>query len=236
MGSGGEREGGGGHVGVRRAGRTPKVGRPALVDRAAIVRAAVAVGFGRIGMTSVADRLGIKHSTLYRYFPTRDALITAAVDAAVTGAEWPRPAGGWRELLRAQAWAAFRLLESHPGLAAHIVSLRVDSDAYGDIAHRVVTALLDRGFTAEDAILAHDLVHEQVLMFFLAGGRDEGAPTTPERARLLRRDMLPEALPRVDPRLRQALTDVVTGDPRDWFARKLDVLLAGLAPLSGPAE
>lgn len=215
--------------------RTPRLGRPPQVDREAIVRAALAVGFGQLGMSSVAQRLGIKHSTLYRYFATRDALVTAAVDAVVTEAEWPEPEGQWRRDLGGHAWATFRLLDRYPGLATHIVSLRIDSAAYGEVSHRTVTHLVDLGFTAENAILAYDLVHEQVLMFFLAGQHRDEPAKTPDQAALLRREMLPDALPNVDPRLREALTGIVTGSPGEWFARKLDVLLDGLAGLAPEA-
>ncbi|WP_329139979.1 TetR/AcrR family transcriptional regulator [Streptomyces sp. NBC_01476] len=221
-----------GRPGPARAMRTPRLGRPPQVDREAIVRAAVAVGFDQIGMTSVAQHLGIKHSTLYRYFATRDALVTAAVDAVVTEADWPEPGGPWRRQLSEHAWATFRLLERHSGLAAQIVSLTVDSAAYGEVSHRTVTALVDLGFAPRDAILAYDLVHEQVLMFFLAGQRRGEPAKTPDQAATMRREMLPDALPNVDPRLRDALTDIVTGSPGDWFARKLDVLLEGLAGLA----
>ncbi|WP_435132401.1 TetR/AcrR family transcriptional regulator [Actinacidiphila sp. bgisy144] len=217
-----------------RAPRTPRLGRPPQVDREAIVRAAVTVGFGRLGMSTVAQRLGTKHSTLYRYFATRDDLVAATVDAVVAAADWPEPTGSWRQDLAAHAWATYRLLERHPGLAGHIVSLRGNSEAYGKVNGRVVSRLVDAGFRAESAILAHDVVHEQVLMFFLAGqgSGDDGEATTPQRAAELRREQLPDALEEIDPRLREALAGIVRGEPERWFARKLDVLLDGLAPLA----
>ncbi|MDN3356781.1 TetR/AcrR family transcriptional regulator [Actinomadura sp. DC4] len=209
--------------------RTPRLGRPPLVDRQSIVRAAIGVGFGAITMTAVAEHLGIKHSTLYRYFANRDELITAAVDLAVAEASWPEPEGDWRNVLNEHTWATFRLLDANPGLATQIGSLRIDSAAYGAVSHRAVTALLDLGFGAEEAILAHDLVHEQVLMFFTAGQRQGDAVGDIERTAELRRAMLEDALPDVDPRLRDALTHVVQGPPADWFARKLAVILDGIA-------
>ncbi|BBB02305.1 putative TetR family transcriptional regulator [Actinacidiphila reveromycinica] len=220
-----------------RAPRTPRLGRPPQVDREAIVRAAVAVGFGKLGMSTVAQRLGTKHSTLYRYFATRDELVAATVDAVVAETDWPEPSGSWRPDLAAYAWTTYRLLERYPGLAAHIVSLRGTSAAYGRVNERVVTHLVDLGFSAESAILAHDVVHEQVLMFFLAGQGGEGdeGATTPQRAAELRRELLPDALEEVDPRLREALTGIVRGEPGGWFARKLEVLLDGLAGLAPEA-
>ena len=196
------------------------------------MRAAAAVGFGAITMTAVAEHLGIKHSTVYRYFANRDELITAAVDSVVAEASWPAPEGDWRNVLSEHVWATFRLLERHPGLAAQISSLHIDSAAYGTVSHRAVTALLDRGFGAEEAILAHDLAHEQVLMFFMAGRRQGEAAGNPEEAAGLRRAMLKDALPDLDPRLHNALTRIVTDQPAEWFARKLKVIIDGIASLA----
>ncbi|OPC76557.1 hypothetical protein B4N89_46975 [Embleya scabrispora] len=215
--------------GVRRS-----AGRPARVDREAIVRAAVAVGFDRLAMTTVADRLGVRHSTLYRYFPTRDALAAAAMDHVVEHAAWPkRRDGDWRSHLEAYAHCHFALLTDHRGLAGEIASLSVDSPAYRARVHRTVEALTARGFAAEDAILAADLVAEQALFFFLAGqGSGTDAAPGPEQAAERRRALLAVAPPGADPVVHAAMTRIVTGPPENWFARKLTTLLDGIARLA----
>ncbi|MFJ6806020.1 helix-turn-helix domain-containing protein [Streptomyces anulatus] len=88
-----------------RGSRPRRMGRPPMADREAIIAAALGIGFARLTMPAVAERLGISHSTLYRYFPSRDALAAAAADHAVDAIEWPEPEDDWRAFLTATAWA-----------------------------------------------------------------------------------------------------------------------------------
>jgi AcrR family transcriptional regulator len=212
----------------------PRRGRPPTLAAADIVLAAVEVGFGRIAMTTVAERLGTRHSTLYRYFATRDDLVIAAMDHVVSAVTWPEPGDDWAGYLREHAWTTFRLLDEHPGLAGQVMSLRAAATAYREVSKRTVTALLDLGFGAAEAILAYDLLHELVLLFFLAGQRPGDTARTPDEAAQLRRDLVRQSRPEGDPRLLEALVQIVNGPPREWFARKLDVLITGLASLAPP--
>jgi TetR/AcrR family tetracycline transcriptional repressor len=196
------------------------------------VQAALDVGFDRIAMTAVAERLGTKHPTLYRYFATRDDLVTAAVDHVVRQFRWPTPVDDWTTYLRGHALATFQLLTEHRGLASQIMSLRTASPAYEAVSRDAVFALLDLGFAATNAILAYDLVHEQVLVFFVAGQRGGERARTPDEAAEIRRAALDQALPAIDPRLRDATVEIVQIPPLDWFVRKLNVILAGLAHLA----
>lgn len=212
-------------------------GRPPSVDRDAIVRAAVAVGFDQLAMTSVADRLGVRHSALYRYFPTRDELAAAAVDHVVDQARWPEPTSDWRAHLDAYARCHFALLEQHPGLAREIVSLKIDSPSYQAVGYRAMAALTDLGFTPENAILACDLVAEQALFFFLAGqpaAPDPSSTTTEAATR--RRALMASTPPDAAPAIHTAMNRVVTGPPQAWFARKLDTVLNGITHLAPSAS
>ncbi|MFE3722605.1 TetR/AcrR family transcriptional regulator, partial [Streptomyces cyaneofuscatus] len=64
----------------RRPGRAPSLTRDAVAD------AALAEGVAVFSMPGVAARLGVSHSTLYRYVDSRDDLVRAAgqKDAAHT--------------------------------------------------------------------------------------------------------------------------------------------------------
>jgi hypothetical protein len=156
------------------------------------------------------------------------------MDHVVSAVSWPEPGHDWAAYLREHAWTTFRLLDEHPGLAGQVMSLRAAATAYRQVSRQTVTALLDLGFGAAEAILAYDLVHELVLLFFLAGQRQGDPARTPDEAAELRRGLVRQARPAVDPRLFEALVQIVNGPPRDWFARKLDVLITGLASLAPP--
>jgi AcrR family transcriptional regulator len=101
-----------------RAGRGP---RPA-VSREDVVRAAIEVadgaGLAALTMQAVAERLGFTTMALYRYFPNKEALIDACVDAAM-GMPPVRsgPREGWRQEVKRWAYAKRAMLCSRPWLA-----------------------------------------------------------------------------------------------------------------------
>ena len=70
----------------RRAGR---VGRPARVSRRSIAEAALEVGLSTLTLTSLAHRLGVDHSTLYRHVASRDDIVLLACDTAIARMDWP---------------------------------------------------------------------------------------------------------------------------------------------------
>ncbi|MBA3890164.1 MAG: TetR/AcrR family transcriptional regulator [Gemmatimonadaceae bacterium] len=75
-------------------------------------------GLGALTMQAVARELGFTTMALYRYFPSKDALIDAIVDAA-HGLPRARegPVGTWREEVERWAWAKRTMLISRPWLA-----------------------------------------------------------------------------------------------------------------------
>jgi TetR/AcrR family transcriptional regulator, tetracycline repressor protein len=207
--------------------RLRRAGRPSRVGRDSIVSAAVEVGFQEISVSAVARHLGVKHSTLYRYFGSKDELVAAAVDSVVARAPWPEPTAGWRHYLKATARVLFRLLQSHPGLAAHIAALSGELGEFRRVRGRAAQTLHAMGFSAEDAVIAQDMANEQVLLFFRAvrsGGTAPGFPRSggPDRPS----DLIPQVA--------DAFQHEDAGPPEECFARKLDVLLDGLAAMAPP--
>jgi AcrR family transcriptional regulator len=217
------------------------MGRPALVDREAIVGAAVEIGFDRLTMSAVGSRLGVRHSTLYRYFGTRDALAAAAIDRCVASVPWPEPDGDWREFLRATARSYWSLYERHAGLAMEVSTLRSTSAALVDITNRSGVALLDLGFDAEDAVLIVDMLGELVTQAFL--GASATRPETPadqsdtvsvvDSSRQRRVELLRPWLDRYDARLRDVLADVIVRPPVRQFEKKLELFLDGVSRRAG---
>ena len=215
-----------------------RMGRPPLVDREAIVRAAVETGFDRLTVSAVAGRLGVSHSALYRYFDSRDALASAAIDLCVESVEWPVPSPDWRELLRATAWAYWDLYERHSGLAAEVSTLRTTSRALVDISNRTGLALLNLGFGAEDAVLVLDMLGELVTQAFLGApplpaavpGKERSHPVgVVDDSRQRRVELMRPWLDHYDRRLRDVLAEAVERPPAVQFEKKLAIFLAGVA-------
>ena len=87
-----------------------------------VVRAAVEIadtdGLAAVTMHAVASRLGLTTMALYRYFPNKETLLDAVIDAG-TGSPPPRsaPRPDWRTELKQWAHAKRALLCARPWLA-----------------------------------------------------------------------------------------------------------------------
>lgn len=85
---------------------------------AAAISLADASGLSALTMHAVAERLGFTTMALYRYFPSKEALIDASVDAALgTPPERHGAYEGWRQEIRHWAFAKRAMLCARPWLA-----------------------------------------------------------------------------------------------------------------------
>jgi AcrR family transcriptional regulator len=188
-------------------------GRSARV-RAAVLAAALdellEVGYGRLSFESVAARAGVHKTTVYRRWPSREALVTAAL-LEQRGRDVPIPdAGSIRADLRALATAVAASVTSQTG---HAIARALVSEA-GDIPE-ITTAIRDfwsARFGAARTVVAR------------AVGRGELPPGVDA-------DLLIEAL--VGPLYLRLL---VTREPLEdeFIDRLVDLLLAGAAPPDSP--
>jgi AcrR family transcriptional regulator len=178
-------------------------------------------------MPTVARRLGVSHSTLYRYVHDRDDLVMAAVDLAVREFDWPPPSPDWRATLTALAEALWDFLGSHPGLAGAVAVVPGMPRAAAEQIGRYAGSLREAGFSAEDALLGVDFVIDltlgaAALMAELA--RQHPTADGPRPLHELHRRSWPELDDLVPA---PAAEQLLTG--RGWFDRKLAVVLDGLA-------
>ena len=105
-------------------GARPSRGPKPALSREDVIAAAISIadtdgqGLEALTMSAVAEKLGFTTMALYRYFPSKEALIDAIVDAAM-GAP-PAPLVGeasWRERVRHWAYAKRAMLCARPWLA-----------------------------------------------------------------------------------------------------------------------
>ncbi|MBE3079953.1 TetR family transcriptional regulator, partial [Clavibacter michiganensis subsp. michiganensis] len=151
----------------RRAGR---VGRPARVSRRLIAEAALEVGLSTLTLTSLAQRLGVDHSTLYRHVASRDDIVLLACDTAIARMDWPTvpelPAAqleatddtSWRTYLEQAVARIWDMYDRHPGLASAIHHLDTAPD---QVVLRFTAAIRDltrMGFAEAEAVLVLDTV------------------------------------------------------------------------------
>ena len=103
-------------------GARPSRGPKRALSADDVVQAALGIadrdGLAAVTMQAVAHELGFTPMALYRYFPSKDALVDALVDAALgTPPERTGPPGEWREEVRRWAYAKRTMLVSRPWLA-----------------------------------------------------------------------------------------------------------------------
>src|SRR5215217_8479916 len=100
----------------RRPGPQPRFTREALARRALAIMDAH--GTEALTMRRLAEELGMGTMALYRYFPSKDDLMDAAVEVAAPEIELPEPgAAPWREQLGGLARALFQGGLKHPSVA-----------------------------------------------------------------------------------------------------------------------
>ncbi|MFD6278590.1 TetR/AcrR family transcriptional regulator [Streptomyces sp. NPDC060209] len=129
-------------------------GRPARLSRERIVDAALQGDVETLTMRELASRLGVSHSSLYRWVPDRDGvldLVSAAMVERVLPAGEPG-ADDWREWLTRLAWAMHNEFSAVPGYAAHVARPhRHHAESFGRLRDKVMAAFRAAGADAEQA-------------------------------------------------------------------------------------
>ncbi|MFJ1588755.1 TetR family transcriptional regulator [Kitasatospora albolonga] len=220
-----------------RPGRRP--GRAPSLTRDAVAEAALAEGLAVFSMPGVAARLGVSHSTLYRYVDSRDDLVRAAIERAAARTGWPPADLPWRELLTAFADAVWAACDAFPGLAEVLLTTPAAPPVMVDRLGGYGVALVRAGLSTRDAAVAVDFVGDLVLSSAVAmRGLDRTVPDaagTPRTAREQYRDAWAAAPPGARP-FEAEFAAEETWHGRGWFDDKLAIFLDGLATRITPAD
>ncbi|MFF3460379.1 TetR/AcrR family transcriptional regulator [Streptomyces sp. NPDC002730] len=139
---------------------TPARGRPARLDQARTVETALDLldkaGLDALTMRRLADAMGVQAGALYRYFATKQDLLTAMAERMLSDVSAPRgPFGGdWSERLAGLAGAM------RTALLAHRDGARVFAGTHSTGAHTLhfadtaIGVLREAGFDDADAARA----------------------------------------------------------------------------------
>jgi AcrR family transcriptional regulator len=137
--------------------RARRPGRPARLDREAIVGAALSFDLDAITMHGVARRLGVSAQALYRWVSDREELLDLVSDVLVERVAVP-PApqdGDWRGWLVQLGLAIREAVRPLPGLAARQLLRYRISPPYLRLAERVVRVLVNGGLDPPRAELTY---------------------------------------------------------------------------------
>ncbi|MBB5138464.1 AcrR family transcriptional regulator [Thermocatellispora tengchongensis] len=208
-----------------------------------IAEAVLAVGFRELTFAAVAKRLGVAQATLYRHAANRDELVRLGVDLALRRTEWPDLEGPWRPLLERWALASWHAWERYPGAVVEVTRGVIPPSMIA-LSDRVGAALMERGFSARNAVLAVDLV------FDLAADNRRGvetfdaepaAPEQPAVRGLIERQCLSAPIAGdagaagVEQEIRAEMVRAIRAEPIEWFRGKLRVVLSGIERELAPA-
>ncbi len=196
-----------------------KPGRPRALTIEAIANAALADGISTFSMPSVARRLGVAHSGLYRYVTDRDDLLVKALDIAFGSTTWPEADLPWDELLREIGEAVWRSCDAHPGLNRASQMATTPSPVLLAKIEPWIVSLHEQGFELQDAAVAVE--------FVIALALDCSANMA--RLHAMGRESMD---PLEHPGLEVFDTDEVWVG-RGLYGRKLEIILAGLASRRG---
>lgn len=192
-----------------------KPGRPRALTVDVIAAAALEDGIATFSMPSVARRLGVAHSGLYRYVTDRDDLLVQALDKAFLSTTWPEADLPWDELLREIGHSVWRACDTHPGLDRASQMAPKPSPAVLAKMDTWIDALNAQHFLADDSAVAVEFV----ISLALDGSAQMARLARMERAHLRRDDI---------PVLKAYDTDEVWVG-RGLYDRKLEIFLTGLA-------
>ena len=194
-------------------------GRQQIIDEEMILSAALDLGMDRLSMNAVAKRLGVSAAALYRYVPSREALLELCLDAFANKLDFS-PQGTWRETLAALAEAFRAALKASPGAAAHAFKLGPGSPRGMRLMDSVLGALIDAGFTPKLAWQAYSAVVDHAV----TSVQKEELAGRPRAVQHYLAEHSGEFA-----HLSAALAEVLPPDFDQAFAARLEFLLSGIA-------
>ena len=177
-------------------------GRPRSLSLELIVDAVLEDGIATFSMPSIAARLGVAHSGLYRYVKDRDELLVKAIEKAALSVDWPEADLPWRDLLGDVARSVWTICERYPGYDVVALSPPKWPERIVGQVTPYISSLHRQGFTIEDATVAVQIAGNLALTTSVRGtGSYPLARTNGERT---------------------------VSQRHDWHDRILDIVLDGL--------
>ena len=190
-----------------------KPGRPRTLTVDQIIDAVLAEGLGTFSMPSIAARLGVVHSGLYRYFTDREDLVVQVLDRIARSAPWPSLDLPWREHLEQLGETFWTVCRDYPGYDITALRTRSVSPGFLEMVIPHVESLQREGLDVVDATAAIEFVRGLVLASSVEAARLEAIAD--------RADLPDHAIP--------GFADPEKWSGRGWYRRHLNTWLDGLA-------
>jgi AcrR family transcriptional regulator len=216
--------------------RSPASGRSSpgpnrLLDEEQILDTAVLIlrrdGVEGLTVRRLAAELGVTPMTLYRYFPSKDALLDAVADMAMQVPDLADSDAPWDVALHRLLVAVYRNLRAMPEVAQLMAIRSVTGPGVDDLRERMLALLTAGGLSADAAVLALGVINRYLQGCAVVEGRNRRSDEAVEVGRLASLDS--DRYPTLS-----ALADkYVVHDSEEAGLAGLDMLVAGLRRRSG---
>lgn len=216
----------------------PPRGRPSRLDRARTLETALELldrsGLDALTMRRLAEAMDVQAGALYRYFATKQDLLTAMAERMMEGvAESADASGGdWSERLAALARAMREALLAHRDGARVFAGTHSTGENVLGFADTFVGTMREAGFPDDDAVRALYTVAN----FTVGHTLEEQAALRPEDDGPADADALADTVSNGPyPHLRADLPTLTSTDFPHLFEFGLDLLIGGLAARRRPS-
>ena len=182
-----------------------------------------------LSMRRLGGELGVEAMSLYRYFPSKAALLDGIVCRVLTDLELPAPGDGdeWESRARAFALSFRRIAREHPRLFPLLATVGPANDTLVDVTDRMIGLWREAGMDDCMAERAQRALHGFVTGSTLWDVTAADAQDARDRPAL--------QLVRDNGRGTRAGSRTAAGDPEADFEFGLDLLLRGLGQRLAPA-
>ncbi|MCY7418485.1 MAG: TetR/AcrR family transcriptional regulator C-terminal domain-containing protein [Chloroflexi bacterium] len=121
---------------------------------------------GELSMRRLGSELGVEAMSLYRYFPSKGALLDAVAQRLLADLSLPAPDTGidWEAQVRAYGWSFRTITMAHPNLMPLLGTMSPSEPPLSDIHGRMVRLWNEAGFELMDAERA-----QRALKCYLSG-------------------------------------------------------------------
>ncbi|GAA2440355.1 TetR/AcrR family transcriptional regulator [Actinomadura vinacea] len=224
-----------------RPGKGPKraLSLKGIIDAA--VRIGSAEGLEAVSMSRVAAEAGASTMALYRYVPSKNALLSLMLDEVMGGPpRLPGPEEGWRAALSAWVWALRATMRRNPWLLRAPITgppIMPNNVRWMEAGLRAMRGMgLDGGARISLIILLSNYVRSEVRMTHeLATAFQEASTSESEVVRgygaMLTALTDPGRFPELHAILEDGVFEGAVGTPDDDFVFGLETLLDGLEAL-----
>ncbi|MEO5576195.1 MAG: TetR/AcrR family transcriptional regulator C-terminal domain-containing protein [Gaiellaceae bacterium] len=200
------------------------------LDHEQIVEAAVALvdrdGLERFSMRRLGRELGVEAMALYHYFPSKDALVDAIVQAVVAEMKRPPSVPDWQERLRGEFRAYRQVAHAHPQVFPLLGRRPVKNPEALLPVERMLAILRAAGFSPKQSLSAFRTLSSYAFGYALSEIR--GFAMEPARNGSGDSFDVHTVDPERFPRMREVAPHVTACDHDAEFMSGIDAILAGV--------